>query len=334
MVPPPVHRAGQRTSGAWGNHTSTIDWCEDKYVHTNYIAETYNTLSNIPFILLGLHGYFSSLALTSTTSTSSHPQPHPNRYRYALAHMGIALIGMGSSAFHGTLKWHAQVLLDELPMIWVSSWVLYVVWVTEANKERMPGIASESRVGHVNYGLLAAVAAIPIMITVAYITNANPIFHQIAFATIMVLLYVRLLSLLRTVPSTSSVRDESYNVMITGLGIFILGFAVWNVDNYFCEGLTQWRKIVGEVFGWISQGHAWWHLLTGLGSSRMVVGINYLCLSIEEPESFELVYSYGGLLPYIRQRPSTPIADVVEIGKGHSLQSSFEDFEDAKEVLG
>jgi hypothetical protein len=70
----------------------------------------------------------------------------------------------------------------------------------------------------------------------------------------MVLLYVRLLSLLRTLPTTSSVRDESYNVMITGLGIFILGFAVWNVDNYFCEGLTQWRKIVGEVFGWVSQG--------------------------------------------------------------------------------
>jgi hypothetical protein len=56
-----------------------------------------------------------------------------------------------------------------------------------------------------------------------------------------------------------------------------------------------------------------------------------LCLSIEEPESFELVYSYGGLLPYIRQRPSTPLVEVVEIGKGHSLQPSFED---AKEVLG
>lgn len=27
----PVHRVGQQTSGAWGSHTATIDWCEVRH---------------------------------------------------------------------------------------------------------------------------------------------------------------------------------------------------------------------------------------------------------------------------------------------------------------
>jgi len=123
-----VHRIGQAASGFWGKHTSSIDWCEDNYSHSRHIAEFYNTISNIPFILLGLHGALMSRSL-------------PHWTRYVLLNMGIAFIGAGSATFHATLKWEAQVLLDELPMIFVSSLVLYVLVVSDKDStvQGIPG---------------------------------------------------------------------------------------------------------------------------------------------------------------------------------------------------
>lgn len=52
----------------------------------------------------------------------------------------------------------------------------------------------------------------------------------------------------------------------TSLGIFLLGFLLWNIDNIFCVSLRNFRKKVPPVIGVSTQFHAWWHLLTGLGS--------------------------------------------------------------------
>lgn len=41
----------------------------------------------------------------------------------------LCIIGAGSFIFHGTLLWHAQVMLDELPMIWSAAMFLYLVLV-------------------------------------------------------------------------------------------------------------------------------------------------------------------------------------------------------------
>jgi hypothetical protein len=87
----------------WGDHTASIDWCEQNYVHTPYIAEFYNTLTNLPTILLGLWGCYGSFK-------------GGLRRRYALGYLGLTGIGLGSLLFHATLKYEAQ-LLDELPMV-------------------------------------------------------------------------------------------------------------------------------------------------------------------------------------------------------------------------
>ena len=48
--------------------------------------------------------------------------------------MGLALIGVGSATFHATLKWEAQMLLDELPLIFVSSLALHVLVVNDEDR--------------------------------------------------------------------------------------------------------------------------------------------------------------------------------------------------------
>lgn len=52
---------------------------------------------------------------------------------------------------------------------------------------------------------------------------------------------------------------------ITGLTIFVMGFAIWNLDNVLCNQLRRWRRAVGLPWAVVLEGHAWWHLMTGLG---------------------------------------------------------------------
>ncbi|XP_064979233.1 alkaline ceramidase-like isoform X2 [Musa acuminata AAA Group] len=48
-------------SSFWGPVTSTTELCEENYAHSSYIAEFYNTISNIPCILFALIGLTNAL---------------------------------------------------------------------------------------------------------------------------------------------------------------------------------------------------------------------------------------------------------------------------------
>jgi dihydroceramidase len=78
--------------GFWGPVTSTIDWCETNYTITTYIAEFWNTISNISFILFGIFGVLNA---------------YLQRFelRFAVTFLGVVAIGVGSAMFHGTLQY-------------------------------------------------------------------------------------------------------------------------------------------------------------------------------------------------------------------------------------
>ena len=50
---PKPAQAGVQAEGYWGPVTSSIDWCEENYVQSYYIAEFWNTITNAGFIALG-----------------------------------------------------------------------------------------------------------------------------------------------------------------------------------------------------------------------------------------------------------------------------------------
>ncbi|KAG8785091.1 hypothetical protein FRC12_017989 [Ceratobasidium sp. 428] len=294
-----VHRVGQKTYGAWGNHTATIDWCEDNYTHSHYVAEWYNTISNIPFVLLGIYGAYSALR----TIPGSKPLPHGGRY--AATNLGVTAIGIGSFIFHATLKWHAQVLLDELPMIFVASLMLYLVC---ADSERWQATGDR-------WKLKLGLAAVPTGVSALYLYFPNPVLHQVCFATIQLTTTYRTILLFRTAPKTIPQADlrAAKHYILSGSLLFILAFAIWNVDNIWCDAWTDlrnhfWRMSggsmsgLGVLVGAVTQGHAWWHLLTGVGCSRIAIGTTYLMLSRRHPGAFEMTSPVLGLIPAVRWR--------------------------------
>ncbi|KAG8998272.1 hypothetical protein FRB94_006970 [Tulasnella sp. JGI-2019a] len=276
------HRPGQKTFGPWGNHTSSLDWCEDNYTHLTFIAEFWNTTSNIPFIMLGIFGVLSTYGL-------------PSRTRYALAHSFIAIIGTGSFIFHGTLLWHAQVILDELPMLWSAAISLYLTSVGGAVDGSLK--------------LKMLITAIPIGFSWLYLCFPHPLLHQVAFAGMQVVSVLQGVRLFESLPSATAEQRRMVSAckyhFFVGAGVFLLGFAIWNVDNLFCVQLTAFRSKHGEIAGALTQGHAWWHLLTGLGGSRLFSALTFLTLAAREPDAFEFATYFGH--PYVIRKGVDPM---------------------------
>ena len=79
------------------------------------MAEFWNSISNAAFILLSLHGIYYCLR-------------HEHEKQLLLCHLGILIVGVGSWAFHATLRYEFQ-LLDELPMIYSTCMMVYALYV-------------------------------------------------------------------------------------------------------------------------------------------------------------------------------------------------------------
>ena len=93
-------------AGFWGPCDSNVRFCEEKYAVTPYVAEFWNTVSNLGYVLLGLYGLLL------------HPEAG-----WSLSHVFTKLgftvlfvIGVGSMLLHGTLQKYGEYA-DEAPMI-------------------------------------------------------------------------------------------------------------------------------------------------------------------------------------------------------------------------
>ena len=95
---------------------ATVDWCEPNYVHSFFVAEWFNSLSSLPIALLGVW------AIVWTLRT-----PWRRAGRFVFAATVLAIVGVGSTAFHATLLRWGQAL-DELAMVYAGLAYLYVLW--------------------------------------------------------------------------------------------------------------------------------------------------------------------------------------------------------------
>jgi dihydroceramidase len=208
------------------------------------------------------------------------------------------------------------VLLDELPMIYASCQALYCILA-----EGKPTGGKRDK---------AVCTTFPILVTVVYLAYPNPLFHQAAFAFLHIFMVYRTYFLLKRLPpkrqsikggKVNTLRRDADRLLVEGLGLTAFAFAIWNMDNIFCDGITKWRKDerVPYWLGVLSQGHAWWHILSALGINRSVTGVigvyriscHVLVLSealvkgvtigVQDPDSYEYAYRLK-FFPYVRPR--------------------------------
>jgi dihydroceramidase len=87
-----THRRIENKVGYWGASTSFINWCEKDYEYSFYIAEFFNTITNLAYIVIGarfIMQYF-------------HTSRNPN-INVISAAVCIILTGIFSGVFHATL---------------------------------------------------------------------------------------------------------------------------------------------------------------------------------------------------------------------------------------
>src|SRR5881296_1200898 len=105
--------------GFWGAPTASIDWCEQNYALLPWVCEAFNTVSSLAIVLAG------ALGLSRQTFAREV------RVAFAL----LVLVGLGSIAFHATLRFELQ-MLDELPMLYLVTWLVWLL-VEDGRRPRL-----------------------------------------------------------------------------------------------------------------------------------------------------------------------------------------------------
>ncbi|EJC98725.1 alkaline phytoceramidase [Fomitiporia mediterranea MF3/22] len=269
-------------TGAWGTVTSTLDFCEANYQFSDYIAEMANTLSNIITVAIALQA-------ARIVQTQALPA------RYFFGFMSLAIVGLGSFAFHATLL-HSAQLSDELPMIYTASCSLFILYDTS------PGWGISSKKSQL---LLIFTVLFDILFTYSYWLYRNPIYHQVVFAAFMIANTLRGSWLVRSAEASNRIglneKRTITSLYTSGALIFILGFAIWNLDNVFCNALSKWKALVGWPMAFLLEGHAWWHLFTTVGAYIMGIGTTCETLCIkDEPRNYTVEYD-AGIYPRVRR---------------------------------
>ncbi|KAI6651458.1 hypothetical protein LOD99_5066 [Oopsacas minuta] len=254
--------------GHWGYTTSTLDWCEENYIVLFYVAEFWNTISNVLLVILPLCLIYSYYIQKFA-------------FIHILAVSSVFTVGIGSVLFHATLLYHMQ-MMDELPMLIAASFLVF---------NMMTITVADGSVWKFIIGLLLSIFCI--FAIVVYLVINDPLFHEACYG---ILIFLSFIASFGTI-----FKHELYNcakLLITGYSIVIVAFILWNVENTFCPQVRSVRDKSG-YFRPLFELHAWWHILCGLGTHVIVLSHTKLLLSYRDI-AYEFRY-YFGIIPYIQQ---------------------------------
>lgn len=253
--------------GYWGIPTSTIDWCEENYVVSPYIAELVNTATNSAFILLAGYACINVLR-------------HKHNLQFLLVSIGFIIVGFGSWMFHMSLLYEYQ-LLDELPMIYATCVPFWIVF--SYSKSRATG-----------YKIAVGITAFAITLTVVYLKYRDPLIHQIPYGILTGITMLKSVFLVNEHVHIVETRKQMNNIMIWGFIYIVLAYFLWNTDIHLCDLYRRTRRNIGMPYGFILEGHGWWHLLTGIGVYHYIVYLEHLWVFLIHKENeYEIKWSLG-----------------------------------------
>ena len=263
----------EQLNGYWGPTTATIDWCEENYVVLPYIADAINTTTNLMFFLL------SGIAIYNTIKQRMDQ-------RFVWMAMGFMLVGIGLWLFHMTLRYEYQ-LLDELPMIYATCipfWLVFSEFKTQRQLARIGG---------------AIFMAANVLSLVYMYIYKNPTLHQAAYGVLNAAIILKLMVLTQQHVTDRHARQQLMKTMYWGVGLFLLGYVLWNLDIHLCGFWRNLRRSIGQPYGFILEGHGWWHIFTGSGVYYYLVYEQYLRLWLQGTQKFYKFTWVGGWLPMV-----------------------------------
>eukprot|EP00818_Percolomonas_sp_WS_P001638 CAMPEP_0117439756 /NCGR_PEP_ID=MMETSP0759-20121206/2727_1 /TAXON_ID=63605 /ORGANISM="Percolomonas cosmopolitus, Strain WS" /LENGTH=287 /DNA_ID=CAMNT_0005231477 /DNA_START=116 /DNA_END=979 /DNA_ORIENTATION=- len=226
--------------GFWGKPTANIDWCESNFVHSFYIAETFNTLSNLIYIFTSLYG------LRLCFRYKTNPMFH-------CLYLSLLVIGVGSFMFHGTLQREMQAL-DELPMIFCVFTCFYVLWRLNFRRQRKMKNLEEDQFDTTGMkavlvgGCIAAITffyfKFPQIYSLFFVA-----FTGMTVATVYMLCVVAFGDHSSLITQKQQILERRFTKEIIGLSV--LALLVWVMDHALCEFSQDAFKL-----------HTWWHFLS------------------------------------------------------------------------
>ncbi|KAI0907890.1 alkaline dihydroceramidase [Ustulina deusta] len=287
--------------GFWGEKTVTLNFCEEDYVMSYYCAEVCNTITNFLFLWLGVRGIKSCVRY-------GHPAI------FLVTFIGYIIVGCGSTLFHATLKYPMQ-LVDELAMIYTTCFMAYATF-------------TYTRSSRFSFALGVGLIGLAYFITARYYETKNPQFHQDAYAILTATVVLSNMWIMERVlrpalkaredkrppsspvPSTRAFLSQMWIMVATGLSIFLGGYLIWNLDNMYCDTMRRWRHQIQLPWSVLLEGHAWWHLMTGIGAYYYIVWRVWIhrCLDGDE-DKFRLYWPSVYYLPEVRTVDDLPLGE-------------------------
>ncbi|SCU84838.1 LADA_0D04104g1_1 [Lachancea dasiensis] len=246
--------------GFWGKPTSTIDWCEENYVVSPFVAEWSNTITNSAFVALAMYvtwsAYYQRL-----------------EKRFVMIGIGLGTVGVGSWLFHMTLRYEYQ-LLDELPMIYATCIPAWSIFSEEksvlGNRHQVPSMLRQLVIAAIVFGAAA-------ILTIVYLVYRDPTIHQTAYAILNVIVVFSAGYLASKYVHDPLAKKNLRNTMTLSIVIFLTGYALWQLDVHFCSfWIFVRRRLLHLPLGVFLELHSWWHLLTGSGVYFYIVHLEYL----------------------------------------------------------
>mmetsp|Transcript_1839 Transcript_1839/g.5410 ORF Transcript_1839/g.5410 Transcript_1839/m.5410 type:complete len:239 (-) Transcript_1839:91-807(-) len=231
--------------------SANVEWCEaatHAFTVTPHIAEFWNCVSNVCFIVVGFASMRHNLRLRMP-------------WAFVAADSMLMVVGLGSVIFHATQSWFGEIL-DELPMSILALFYFWCIkdlhWLTSKPYDS------------VSYGLMAIVCL--------FSWRSYIVLHDFKTFTDLFTLQVAIPSLISLnisdMPLLSPERSRFWLFLVT----ILTGKGLWSIERYLYSQGACPTSLASPAF-WL---HPLWHLFSALAHGAWMLYGSQMVLKLRK----------------------------------------------------